>query len=213
MHRLPLILVFGSLICTACNREPHDAEHDKKVYGSNPGLAPRVQPPPPEPTTEPAPTAEPEQPAPAPEPDPVLAERKQALADVGRRAFEALQADNFEALMQLTPLIDGYLREVCPDIAVNPREELQARFNYCRKSIAWADVAEAQAFAAQPTGEPAAGCNAGIEDYGRLQLFIHMNDKKIWRVEFYGAIGRDGNPIGIGGEVSCRPVDEAPPLK
>jgi hypothetical protein len=215
MHRCVCLLAFGSLVFTACNREPHEAEHHGSIK-SEPGLAPRAQPSEPEATPEqtPAPEVEPApEPTPEPEPDPVMAERKQALADVGRRAFEALQNDDFEALLQLTPLVDGYLREVCPKVTVGSRDELQARFAHCRKSIAWDKVAEAQAFAAQPTGERAAGCNEGIEDYGRLQLYLHMQDKSIWRVEFYGAIGRDGNPIGIGGEVSCKPDTDAPKLK
>lgn len=211
MHRCACLLAFGTLLFTACNREPHEAEHHGSIE-SEPGLAPRAQPSEPEPTPEPKPQPEVE-PAPEPDPDPVMAERKQALADVGRKAFEALQNDDFEALLQLTPLVDGYLREVCPRVAVSPREELKARFAYCRKAIAWDKIAEAQAFAAQPTGERAPGCNEGIEDYGRLQLYLHMQDKSIWRVEFYGAIGRDGNPIGIGGEVSCKPDDDAPKLK
>jgi hypothetical protein len=215
MRRIALPLLFGSLLTAACNRETHEVEHgaeQESASRSEPGLAPRVQPPAPEPAPTPAPTPEPE-PAPTPEPNPVLDERKQALANVGRSAFEALQAGDFGALLQLTPLVDGYLRDVCPALPVSPREQLEARFDFCKKSIPWADVAEAQAFAAQPTGEPAAGCNAGIEEYGRLQLFVHMNDKSIWRVDFFGAIGQDGNPIGINGEVSCRPVDEAEKLK
>ena len=207
-HALSL-LTFVSLL-TACNREPHEAEHDTAIH-NEPGLAPREEPAPPEPE-QPPPTATPEQPTPEPvlEPDPVLAERKQALADVGRKAFEALQTDDFEALLELTPLVDPYLLEVCPKFASSPREQLQARFAHCRKSIAWDDVLEAKAIAAQPTGEFAAGCSEGIEDYGRLQLYLHMQDKSIWCIDFYGAIGRDGNPIGLGGEVSCRPVDEVP---
>ena len=58
----------------------------------------------------------------------------------------------------------------------------------------------------------ASGCDDGVEDYGRLQLFLHMNDKTIWRVEFYGAVGENGNAIGINGEVACSEVDEAPKL-
>jgi hypothetical protein len=207
MRPVSRLFVLASLLAAGCNQEPREAEHHV-ASGVEPGLAPRVQPPAPEPAATPAPTPEPE-----PTPDPVLTERKQALANVGRSAFEALQADDSEALLQLTPLVEGYLRDVCPDLPISPRDQMQARFNHCRKSIPWADVAEAQAFAAQPTGEPAAGCDVGIEDYGRLQLFLHMNDKSIWRVEFFGAIGQNGNPIGINGEVSCRTVDEAPPLK
>jgi hypothetical protein len=40
-----------------------------------------------------------------------------------------------------------------------------------------------------------------------------MNDERIWRVDFFGAVGQDGNAIGINGEVSCTEVDEAPALK
>jgi hypothetical protein len=213
MRRISRLFMFGSLLVflvmlvTACNSKP--SEPKPQVSDNEPREpAPSVQPITPEPTPEPTPLPEP-----APPPDPALDERKQALANVGRSAFEALQADDFEALLQLTPLVDGYLRDVCSERPVSPREQLEARFTHCRNSIPWADVAEAQAFAAQPTGTPASGCDGAVEDYGRLQLFLHMNDKSIWRVEFYGAIGQDGSPIGIGGEVSCRKVDEAPKLK
>lgn len=211
MRRISRLFVFGTLVATACNREPAESERqtdrapdmpDSPAMPATPAMpAVPVQPATPTPTPEPTP------------PDPALDERKQALANVGRSAFEALQADDFEALMQLTPLVDGYLRDVCSERPTSPREQLEARFTHCRNSIPWAEVAEAQAFAAQPTGTPGSGCDAGIEDYGRLQLFLHMNDKSIWRVEFYGAIGQDGSPIGIGGEVSCRKVDDAPQLK
>ena len=40
-----------------------------------------------------------------------------------------------------------------------------------------------------------------------------MNDDKIWRVDFFGAVGQGGTAVGINGEVSCKEVDEAPPLK
>jgi hypothetical protein len=222
MQRLSRLFVFPGLLGLlgmlgmlgmACNREPPQAEHQASS-GSQPGLAPRVQPAEPAPALEPTPTPTPTPaPAPTPAPDPALEGRKQALTNVGRSAFEALQADDFEALLQLTPLVEGYLRDVCPDRPITPREQLLARFKHCRKSIAWADVAEAQAFAESPTGAPAGGCNDGIEDYGRLQLFLHMNDKSIWRVQFFGAIGEGSNPIGISGEVSCEQVDEAPKLK
>jgi hypothetical protein len=206
MRRIPRLFVLVS-IATACSREPSEPEH--QVAASEPSE--------PTPPVQPAtPTPVPEQPAPEPTPPPphpAFDERKQALANVGRSAFEALQADDFEALLQLTPLVDGYLRDVCPERPVGPREQLEARFKHCRNAIPWAAVAEAQAFAAKPTGTPAAGCDAAIEDYGRLQLFLHMNDASIWRVEFFGAIGQDGNPIGIGGEVSCRKVDDAPKLQ
>ncbi len=199
------LFVWASLLAITCGRETPEPE--EQVARGEPSAS-EPAPPTPTPTHTPAPVPEP-----TPVPDPALDERKQALANVGRSAFEALQADDFDALLQLTPLVEGYLRDVCPDLPVSPREQLQARFNHCRKSIPWPEVAEAQAFAAQPTGEPAAGCDGGIEDYGRLQLFLHMSDKSIWRVEFFGAIGQDGNPIGINGEVSCREVDEAPQLK
>jgi hypothetical protein len=205
MRRLSRLFVFGCLLSTACNRE--GTEPEPRVADSEPREADVPVQPAPDPTPAPVPA-----PDPAPT-DPELDERKQALANVGRSAFEALQADDFEALLQLTPLVDGYLRDVCRDLSVSSREQLEARFNHCRKTIPWADVAEAQAFAAQPTGTPADGCDAGIEDYGRLQLFLHMSDKSIWRIEFFGAIGQDGNPIGISGEVICRAVDDAPKLR
>jgi hypothetical protein len=205
--RNSLLIIWASLLATSCTREaPQPDEQDAVGEPSTP----EPTPPKPELTPELTPAPEPE---PTAAPDPALDERKQALANVGRSAFEALQADDFESLLQLTPLVEGYLRDVCPDLVVSPRDQLRARFHHCRTSIPWPDVAEAQAFAAQPTGEPAAGCNGGIEDYGRLQLFLHMNDKSIWRVEFFGAIGQDGNPIGISGEVRCQKVDEAPTLK
>jgi hypothetical protein len=206
-----------SLALAACGGgdEPHDTGHagDQDPAGVEPGLGPRAQPAPP-PAVEPAPAPEPEPaPAPEPEPQPELSERKQALANVGRSAFEALQNGEFERLLQLTPLVDGFLHDSCPALPVSPRKELEARFGHCHKNINWDAVAEAQVFAGKPTGDPAIGCDPGIEDYGRLQLFLHMNDKKIWRVDFFGAVGQDGNAIGINGEVSCTEVDQAPALK
>ncbi|KIG14196.1 hypothetical protein DB30_07054 [Enhygromyxa salina] len=199
-------------LATACGGEPHDPGH-QAATGVEPGLAPRVEPaPPPPPAPEPAPEPEP-QPQPEPQPDPELSERKQALANVGRSAFDALQDGEFDRLAQLTPLVEGFLRDSCPSLPVGARRELEARFSHCHKTIDWAAVAEAQVFAGKPTGAPATGCEAGIEDYGRLQLFLHMNDKTIWRVDFFGAVGQDGNAVGINGEVSCTMVDGAPPLK
>jgi hypothetical protein len=124
-----------------------------------------------------------------------------------------LRTGQFETLLSLTPLVDPYLREVCAGLPMSSRDELEARFGHCHRSIDWASVAEAQVFAGKPTGAPARGCEAGIEDYGRLQLFVQMQDEAIWRVEFFGAVGRDGNAIGINGELSCRAVDEMPRLK
>jgi hypothetical protein len=194
-------------LALACGGEKE--QHDQDSLAVEPGLAPRAEPEP-EPEVEPPPEPEVE---PEPEPEPELSERKQALANVGRAAFDALQAGDFEALLELTPLVEGYLRERCGELPVAPRKELQARFDHCHKAIEWSEVAEAQVFAGKPTGAAATGCMTGVEDYGRLQLFLHMNDAQIWRVDFYGAVGEAGNAIGISGEVSCREVDEAPELR
>lgn len=207
-----LALISTLFVTVACGSEKH--ESDAKRLELEPGLGPRVSPgeaeaepakPEPEPPIEP-------EPEPAP-PDPALDDRKLALANVGRTAFEALQAGDFAALAQLTPLDEGALRDACPDMALSDRQELEARFNHCHRAIAWDAVAEAQVFAGEPSGARALGCEDGIEDYGRLQLFLHMKDKKIWRVDFFGAVGQGGNAVGINGEVSCKEVDEAPPLK
>lgn len=209
------LVILALLSPLACGSEPHDqAAGGIEV---SPGLGPREAP------SEPA-AAEPEQPKsgpvavepepePEPEPQPELDERRLALANVGRGAFDALKAGDFVAFAKLTPLDKGPLREACPRMPLSDRKELEARFEHCHKSIAWDAVAEAQVFAGTPSGAPASGCESGIEDYGRLQLFLHMNDKKIWRVDFFGAVGQDGNAVGINGEVSCKEVDEAPPLK
>ena len=208
------ILLFACAEIVACGSSDHEADHGAKA-GVEPGLGPRAQPAEPEAAPEPAePEPEPEV-APEPEPpvDPELEERKQALANVGRAAFDALKAGDFPGLIHLTTAGDGYLSSRCPRIPTSPRDELMARFNHCHETIAWDEVAEAQVFAGKPTGASAAGCEDGVEDYGRLQLFLHMNDAKIWRVEFYGAVGENGNAIGINGEVACNEVDEAPELK
>jgi hypothetical protein len=217
--RLALILPSVFVCGLACGGE----EHEGAVKGAQvePGLAPRVSPEQAEP--EPAKVeakAEPAQPEPAqpepaqPEPaQPELDDRKLALANVGRSAFDALKAGDFDALAQLTPLDKGPLRDACPRMTSSDRQELEARFEHCHRTISWDAVAEAQVFAGEPSGTQASGCEEGIEDYGRLQLFLHMNDKKIWRVDFFGAVGQGGNAVGINGEVSCKEVDEAPPLK
>jgi hypothetical protein len=199
-------------LALACGGEPRESGHDDGAVRVEPGPAPRDQP---ATAPEPAPKAI-EQPQPQPEPpepQPELSERKQALANVGRSAFDALRAGEIEQLLQLTPLVDGFLHDNCPALPVSPREELEARFAHCHRMIAWDAIAEAQVFAGKPSGAPAVGCERGIEDYGRLQLFLHMNDEKIWRVDFFGAVGQAGNAIGINGEVSCSEVDEAPALK
>ena len=198
----------------ACGGDKH--EGDAKAVQVEPGLAPRISPA--EAEREPAPVeihpepakveAEPE---PAP-PEPELDDRRLALANVGRSAFDALKAGDFDALAQLTPLDKGPLRDACPRMSLSNRQELEARFQHCHRTIAWESVAEAQVFAGEPSGAQASGCEQGIEDYGRLQLFLHMNDKTIWRVDFFGAVGQDGNAVGINGEVSCKEVDEAPRL-
>ncbi|HLT37927.1 MAG TPA: hypothetical protein VK034_16695, partial [Enhygromyxa sp.] len=209
------ILALALLTTFACGTERH--EQAANSVEIKPGLGPRATPTEAaEPEPEPAPAPEPpvaSEPAPElDEPEPELDERKLALRNVGRAAFDALESGDFEALARLTPLDKGPLRDVCPRMLLSNRKELEARFAHCHETIAWNAVAEAQAFAGQPTGAQAAGCDAGIEDYGRLQLFVHMNDAKIWRVDFFGAVGQDGNAIGISGEVACHEVDEAPPL-
>lgn len=204
---LPLVLV-----CLGCNRDAPDETSSAAV---EPGPKPSEPetPPTPELVAEPEPEAPPElEPVPEPPLEPQSDERKQALANVGRAAFDALRAGDFEALLALTPMVDPYLRDACPSLPAGSRDELEARFRHCQRSIDWDAVAEAQVFAGKPTGAPASGCETGIEDYGRLQLYAIMNDKKIWRVEFFGAVGQDGNAIGINGEVSCKQVDEVPPL-
>ena len=212
--RSSLTFVVALGLLSACGSEPHEAAPSDGA-AVQPGRAPEPAPAPepkPAPELTPEPKPEPD-PDPDPEGDPALAEAKRALADVGRKAFEALQAGDFEGLTALTPGVEGYLAEVCPDLPKTPGAEVEARFDHCHDTIAWNEVTEAQVFAGKPTGAPAQGCEAGIEDYGRLQLFLHMQDATIWRVDFYGAVGRDGNPIGINGEVACRKVDEAPKLR
>lgn len=210
--------LLGALPSTlACSGEEHEA--DKKAVQVEPGLAPRVspeeaQPEPAKAKAEPAPAKVEVEPEPAqPQPQPELDDRRLALANVGRSAFDALKAGDFDALAQLTPLDKGPLRDACPRMSLSDRQELKARFEHCHRTIQWDAVAEAQVFAGEPSGAQASGCEQGIEDYGRLQLFLHMKDEKIWRVNFFGALGQDGNAVGINGEVSCKEVDEAPPLK
>lgn len=207
-----ILLALTLLSTLACGAERHD-ESPSEVEIS-PGLGPRAtasEPAEPAPAPEPA-IAEPE-PEPAPAPDPELDDRKLALANVGRAAFDALKAGDFDALAGLTPLDDGPLRDACRAMPLANRMELAARFKRCHETIDWDAVAEAQVFAGTPSGAQAIGCDDGIEDYGRLQLFLHMNDEKIWRVDFFGAVGQGGNAVGINGEVACKEVDEAPPLK
>lgn len=203
---------FALFVTIACTREDHDTTRDRGL-ASEQGLPAPTSPTPvaaPTPTPEPQPASEP---ASEPAPDPALDERKTALANVGKSAFEALQAGDFAALRKLTALDDdSLLRAACPRVALGDPTELEAKFGYCHRTIAWDAVAEAQVFAPKPTGEPAPGCEAGIEDYGRLQLYLHMQDATIWRVDFYGAVGADGKAIGIDGSVSCKQVDEAPKL-
>jgi hypothetical protein len=210
--RILLTLALTSTIL-ACGSEPHEEPASNVEIKA--GLGPRETPAEPA-QVEPEPPSlqvEPAQPEPEPEPQPELDDRKLALANVGRGAFDALAAGDFATFAELTPLDKGPLRDLCPRMLLSDRKELEARFKHCHKTIAWDQVAEAQVFAGTPSGAQAVGCESGIEDYGRLQLFLHMNDKKIWRVDFFGAVGQGGNAVGINGEVSCKEVDEAPPLK
>jgi hypothetical protein len=207
----PRTLILALFSIAACGGEAHESDAKAGAVAVEPGLAPRT---PPEPAAvEPAtPEPEPAPPEPAP-PEPELDDRKLALANVGREAFDALKTGDFDALAKLTPLDESFLREACPHMTVSDRKELKARFDYCHRTIVWDDVAEAQVFAGKPSGAQASGCADGFEDYGRLQLFLHMKDAKIWRVDFLGAVGLGGNAVGINGEVACKEVDEAPPLK
>jgi hypothetical protein len=205
--RTRLALTLALLSSLACGPEKPESTTGAKAE-------PASQPSPGEATVE---QAQPEpEPEPAPEPappEPELDDRELALANVGRAAFDALRAGDFDALARLTPLDEGPLRDACSRMPLSDRKELEARFKHCHRTINWEAVAEAQVFAGEPSGAPAIGCDDGIEDYGRLQLFLHMNDKTIWRVDFFGAVGQDGNAVGINGEVTCKQVDEAPPLK
>ncbi len=216
--RLPLATVCA-LTLLACSEEAEHATRPAPGFETKPGLPEHAAEAAPAPTIHwpvepPVIDAEPTPSTPAQvEPDPELGERKQALANVGRAAFEALQANDFDALLTLTPIGADSMAEACPDLPTQSREELEARFEFCHEAIDWKKVAEAQMFAGEPTGEPTVGCREGIEDYGRLQMFVHMDDKKIWRVDFHGAVGEEGKAIGIDGAVSCREVDEAPPLR
>lgn len=207
--RTRVLLTLLTLACVpalACGAPPDAAPAKKAEPEPAPEPAPE-----PDPAPKPEPAVEPP-PAPEPDPDPVMAERKQALANVGRSAFDALKAGKLEDLLALTPRVDPYLQQVCPSMGLADERELAARFSHCHDTIDWDAVAEAQAFATKPTGEPASGCAEGIEDYGRMQLFVHMQDSSIWRVEFYGAVGQDGKAIGLSGEVRCSPAESAPSL-
>lgn len=206
---LPCSLVTVCALGLACGSEPPSTAAKSDAQPKTEAGA-EVEAPEPEPEPKPEPQPEPE---PEIDPDPVMAERKQALANVGRLAFDALKAGKLEDLLALTPRVDPYLKEVCAGMPLANEKELAARFSHCHDKIDWDGVAEAQAFAAKPTGQPAAGCNEGIEDYGRMQLFLHMQDASIWRVEFYGAVGEEGKAIGLNGEVACSPTDDAPKLR
>jgi hypothetical protein len=211
----PLITSLILLALVGCSSDDHEARHETGLQ-TRQGLPTPAR-------SQPEPDAKPPAPAPvpdpAPEPPPTLEveqefnERKAALANVGKAAFEALKAGEFARLRELTPLDEGPMREACPDVPRADPAELEAKFAYCHREIDWPAIAEAQVFAGKPTGEPAPGCVPGIEDYGRLQLYLHMQDKKtIWRVDFHGAVGADGKALGIDGSLGCKKVDEAPPL-
>ena len=200
---------------TACSSEEHEAGHGSGLE-SHQGLPAPAK----SEAAQVEQAAEPEAPPPAPpipEPPPPeveeeFAQRKAALANVGKAAFEALKAGDFAALRELTPLDEGPVRSACPDLPRGDLIELEAKFDFCHRKIDWDAIAEAQVFAGKPTGEPVEGCGADIEDYGRLQLYLHMQDKTIWRVDFFGAVGREGKAVGIDGSLRCTQVDEAPPL-
>ena len=126
--------------------------------------------------------------------------------------IDALAVSRIAELLELTPVQPGPLKDACGRMPLSAKHELEARFDHCHDAIAWDRVAEAQAFAGKPTGAAANGCEAEIEDYGRLQVFVHLDDATIWRVEFFGAVGRDGKVVGLNGEVACKIVPEAPKL-
>ncbi|NVB37168.1 hypothetical protein G6O69_04950 [Pseudenhygromyxa sp. WMMC2535] len=203
------------LACVACSEGPvgyGDRQGDmvsnaRPVVGGGPIQWPR--------RPEPAPAAKPEPtPAPEPEPGPELDPKQAALADVGRQAFDALREDDLDALMALTHLEGGALAERCPDKpSPATKQEIAARFRFCHDEIDWEAVEEAQIFADKRSGGAAVGCEAGLEELGRLQLFLHMRGGAYWRVDFHGAVGVDGKAVGIDGGISCREVDEVPKLR
>lgn len=205
---LPFV-TFALALVIACTPEKTEVQASDPKPEQSP---PAATTPAPAPPASPPPTPSEVAPTPAePTADPEFEARKAALADIGKTAFEALQAGDFAALRKLTALDDdSLLRAACPHVVLGDPTELEAKFAYCHRTITWPDVVEAQVFAPKPTGEPAAGCEQGIEDYGRLQLYLHMSDAKIWRVDFYGAVGINGKAIGVDGSVSCKQVDEAP---
>jgi len=140
------------------------------------------------------------------------AERR-ALADIGKIAFDALRTDDLDLLLGLTDLGGGVLADPCPELPeTGDNKQIEARLHFCHEAIDWDAVDEAQVFAGESTGEQAAGCQAGYEDYGRIRMFFHMSDKTIWNADFFGAVGHEGKAVGVGGTIRCRKVDEAPPL-
>jgi hypothetical protein len=207
----------GCLLATpACGAE---AEHAERGEGHAPAVRPGRRAPVPDtevvlqwpdgpPELAPAP-----EPPPLPEPLPEQDERKRALADIGTKAFEALRGGELEALLELTPEHEsGVMAELCPGLVGSSADpsERKARFDHCHRSIDWDRVDRADVFTGELVAEQAAGCEAGISDYGRLQLFLHMNDGEIWRVDFLGAVGKEQQTLGIDGSVVCRTVDSAP---
>lgn len=210
-------LCFLAVLALGCDREYHGPTEQHGIPDATAQTPSRALQWPVEPPPKPAapPTAE-RRPDPStdtdPAEDPAMAKKKAALADVGKSAFEALRSGDFKTFLGLTNRDGGTLAADCPDLPSDPREELQARFDHCNEAIAWDEIAEAQVFAGESLGEPAPGCSDAYEDYGRLRLFLHMNDETIWNVDFLGAVGRDGQAVGINGAVTCREVDEAPEL-
>src|SRR5688500_18642106 len=106
----PRTLLLALFSISACGGEAHESDAKAGAVAVEPGLAPRT--PPEQPAAEPA-TPEPEPAAEPAPPEPELDDRKLALANVGREAFDALKAGDFDALAKLTPLDEGPLRDAC----------------------------------------------------------------------------------------------------
>ncbi|EDM78624.1 hypothetical protein PPSIR1_29273 [Plesiocystis pacifica SIR-1] len=204
-------LVAASLL--AC--EPYDGPKAKP--GIDPSSEREVQwpaeakPRPKLPKVQPAMARAPESTPVEPPADPALAGQKEALAGIGRAALDALRGGKLDDLVALTPLAEGPLEAACAERELpNTAEELKARFDFCRREIDFDKLADAKILASRPTGQPAQGCSGGLEDYGRLQMYLTLEDDSIHRVEFYGAIGKDGEVVGIDGPIMCKAVDAIP---
>jgi hypothetical protein len=126
------------------------------------------------------------------------------MSNIGKDAFEGLKAGDFQAFLQLTPHVEGPLKQVCGEAAEGvDLRELEARFEFCHRKIAWSQVTDVRVGGGEPLGRRAHGCTEEIDDLGRLQMVVHL-PKTRWQVDFQGALGRAGKLIGLGGEISCR---------